>query len=85
MIVEYRNKKYEIPEDLILRYHEEFSDYNMAQDKDYINAVRNATIIMLALFGAYPDMLEEETGLEDFQHAHAMREALNRTKLLYDA
>ena len=85
MIVEHQNKKYEIPEALIIRYEEEFSDYNMSHDKDHINAVRNATLIMLALFGAYPDMLEDEIGVEDFQHAHAMREALKRTNLLYDA
>lgn len=85
MIVQHLDKKYEVPEDLIGRYEEEFSEYNMARDKDYINAVRNATIIMIALFKAYPDMLEGDEGLDDFRHAYAMREALNRTKLLYDA
>ena len=85
MMVQHLDKKYEVPEDLIIRYEQEFSDYNMTHDKDYINAVRNATIIMIALFKAYPDMLEGDEGLDDFRHAHAMREALNRTKLLYDA
>lgn len=85
MIVQHFDKKYDVPEDLIGTYEKEFCEYNMSHDKDYINAVRNATIIMITLFKAYPDMLEGDDGLDDFKHAHAMREALSRTKLLYDA
>lgn len=76
---------FEIPDDMIQGYYEEFKDLKNPSEKLNVIYLRDITGAVLSALSKEPHRMKQDVYVEDFIRAHAMRQALSRHKMLFDA
>mgnify|MGYP006277421991 FL=1 len=72
---------YEVPENMIKEYYNDFIDY----DRESINHVKDMIMLVFEIFLDEPELLEHNEYKDDLIRAFAMRQALMEHGKFYDA
>lgn len=83
--VEAFGRTFEIPEDMIDNYYHEFKDLKDPSEKLRVMYLRDITGAVLSALEREPERMKKDVYEEDFVRAHAMRQALSRHGMLFDA
>lgn len=85
MIIEDMGMSFDIPEEMIEEYIGDFTDMMYPLSRGDLNSIRNSTMVLIEMLRSNPNLMEKDRFVLDYVKAQAMREALSRTKMLYDA
>ena len=85
MMVHYYGSEFEVPDVLIDKFVKDFDGLAGKGLRDGIQQLRDAIWEVLDLVDEEPDLLEEKEYVIDFMRALAMKEALAKHGLLFDA
>lgn len=85
MHVEGFGKRYEIPEEMIQEFMVEFKPVTEPGFREDLEELREMTGLVLDTIAIEPELLDFKEYKNDFIRAIAMREALARFGILYDA
>jgi hypothetical protein len=85
MLIEDFDAFFDVPESMIEKYYHEFMQHKTNNDRVSICASRDAAILILLSLREDPDKLNDPFYVNNFIKAHAMREALKKLGVLYDA
>ena len=85
MIVEDMGMVFDIPEDMIEEYIGDFTDIMYPLSHTDLNSIRGSTMVLIETLRKNPKLMEKDRFVLDYIKAQARREALSRTKMLYDA
>lgn len=78
-------KEYTIPETMINEFMGEFRMVKELNDRESLEEIREMTGLVLETLLADPELMEDKEYEQDYIKAIAMREALARFGILYDA
>lgn len=76
---------FEIPDEMIEMYYQEFKDLSSPSEKMQVMYLRDITGAVLYALQQDPSRMKKEEHVEDFVRAHAMRQALSRHGILLDS
>jgi hypothetical protein len=85
MIVQYYDSKFEVPDIMIEKFAKDFECLPGSGQHDSIRQLRESVYDILDVVAEEPELLEEKEYLLDFVNALAMRQALAKHGILYDA
>ena len=85
MLIEDMDCIFEIPDEMIKKYVIEFAGYKKDYDRDAICSMRDTTFLLIEALRADPKALDDVTIVNSFIKAHAMRLAMEKLGMLYDA
>lgn len=85
MIIQYYNSKFDIPDLLIERFAKDFECLPGSGQYESIAQLRNSVYDILDIVAEEPELMEEKEYMVDFIRALAMRQALAKHGILYDA
>ena len=85
MIIEDMGVVFDIPEDMIEEFIGDFTDVMYPLSRSDLNSIRSSTMLLIETLRSNPKLMEKDRFVIDYIKAQAMREALSRTKMLYDA
>lgn len=83
--VEAFGRTFEIPEDMIKVYYDEFRDLKDPSERLHVMYLRDITGSVLCALEKEPHRMKQDVYVEDFVRAHAMRQALSRHGMLLDS
>ena len=78
-------KLYEIPEEMITNFMVEFRHVTEPGYREYLEDIRDMSSLVLETLYDDPELLDFEEYRDDFIKAHAMRQALAKYGILFDA
>jgi hypothetical protein len=76
---------FNVPDEMIKEYEAEFKGYMAQQNRDMICGFRDSTFMIIETLREDPEKLSKQFYVNSFIKAHAMREALKKLGVLYDA
>jgi hypothetical protein len=85
MIVEYFDSEFEIPDILIDKYAKDFDGLPGGRCREGVQQIRDSIEEILDIISEEPELLYETEYLTDFVGAMAMKQALSKLGILYDA
>lgn len=85
MMVTVFDAEFEIPDLLVDKFTRDFDSLPGSGKYEEINMLRDSVNSVLEIVAEDPEMLHEPELLHDFIHALAVRQALSRHGILYDA
>jgi hypothetical protein len=85
MIIEYFDSKFDIPDILINKYAKDFDGLPGGRHREGVDQIRASIDEVLDLIAEEPELLHETEYLSDFVSALAMKQALSKLGILYDA
>jgi hypothetical protein len=85
MLVKYCESEFEIPDILIDKFIKDFDALPGSAHRDGVHQIRESIGEVLEYAIEEPDLLEEPEYLVDFLRALAMRQAMDKLGILYDA
>ena len=85
MMFEFQNQSYEVPDKLIKQHAEYFEVLKDPSMREDLDIMRNSVYQILILVEKKPKVLNKKVYHDDFINAMAIKEALNKLKLLHDA
>ena len=85
MRVEGFGKWYEIPENLIQQFMVELHPATLPGERESLEEIREMTGLVLDTIRSEPELMDHKEYEDDYIKAVAMREALARFGILYDA
>jgi len=85
MKVECHNEEFEIPDLLVDKFVKDFEGLPGSGKNREVSLLRDSVSSVLDLISEDPDMLEEPEYLSDFIKALAMKKAMERHGIFYDA
>ena len=84
-MVEYFGTEFDIPDLLIEKFEKEFESLPGSAYREGVYQLRNTIDEILDIVAEEPEILHEREYLSDFLRALAMRKALEKHGILYDA
>jgi hypothetical protein len=85
MIVQYYESEFDIPDLMIEKFAKDFECLPGSGQYDSIRQLRESVYDILDVVAEEPELLDEKEYLLDFINALAMRQALAKHGILYDA
>lgn len=85
MIIEYFDSKFDIPDILIDKYAKDFDGLPGGRYREGVDQIRASIDEILDLIAEEPELLHETEYLSDFVSAQAMKQAMSKLGILYDA
>lgn len=85
MIIQYYESEFDIPDIMIEKFAKDFECLPGSGQYDSIRQLRESVYDILDVVAEEPELLEEKEYLLDFINALAMRQALAKHGILYDA
>jgi hypothetical protein len=85
MMVQCYGSEFEIPDQLIDKYFKDFDGLPGSGLRENICQIRDSIYEIVDIVEDDPDILHEEEYLKDFMKALAMKQAMDKLGILYDA
>ncbi len=85
MIVQYYDSQFDIPDILVEKYAKDFECLPGSGQYESIRQLRDSVYDILDAVAIEPDLVEEKEFMSDFIQALAMKQALAKHGILYDA
>ena len=85
MIIQYYNTKFDIPDIMIEKFAKDFECLPGSGQYESIRQLRDSVYDILDIVAEEPELIEEKDYMIDFIRALAMKQALAKHGILYDA
>ena len=85
MIIEYFDAQFDIPDLLIDKFAKDFDGLPGGRYREGVDQIRSSIDEILGLISEEPELLHETEYLADFVSALAMKQAMSKLGILYDA